>query len=108
LSCAAGDLAAARRMGEECVLLFQEVGDLTGVATQENGLGTVALKQGEYDAARAYYTASLQHQQGWQGVPWIVESLAGLAAVALAQGQLARALCLAGATAALSAQADYC
>jgi tetratricopeptide (TPR) repeat protein len=107
LSLAAGDLADARRLGDESLAHFQEVGDISGVAEVENFLGDVAFRQGEYATARASYTASLQHQQGWQGVAWTMDSLAGLAAVALVQGQIERALRLASCAAAISAQAGY-
>jgi hypothetical protein len=108
LSLAKGDLADARMVGEESLRIFQKVGDITGVASQENFLGNVALRQREYEAARASYAASLQHQQGWHGVTWIMDSLAGLAAVALGQGQIGRALCLAAATATIGAQTGDC
>jgi non-specific serine/threonine protein kinase len=107
LSLAAGDLAVAGRLGEESRVLFREVGDMTGVAGQENFLGDLALRQGQYATARSLYIASLQHQQGWQGVRWALVSFSGLAAVALGQGQVERALRLAAATAAISAKAGY-
>jgi predicted ATPase/class 3 adenylate cyclase len=107
LSLAAGDLADARRLGDESLAHFQEVGDISGVAEVENFLGDVAFRRGEYATARASYTASLQHQQGWQGVAWTMDSLAGLAAVALVQGQIERALRLASFSAAISSQAGY-
>jgi hypothetical protein len=107
VSVAAGDLAEARRLGEESLLLFHELGDSADVAVQENALGHVALQQGEAAAAYAHYVASLQQQQGCRGLLWTPDSLAGLAAVALAKGQAGRALRLAAASAALSAQAGY-
>jgi predicted ATPase/class 3 adenylate cyclase len=107
LSLAAGNLADAHRLAEEALALFRELGDLPDVVIQENDLGDLALRQGKYARARAWYAASLTHQQGWQPVPWTLASLCGLAAVALAQGDVEHALCLAAATAAISAQAGY-
>ena len=49
LSFAAGDFAEARRLGEESLVLFQELGDIVGVAEQENFLGDLALRQGDYE-----------------------------------------------------------
>jgi predicted ATPase/class 3 adenylate cyclase len=107
LSFAAGDLADARTWWEESLALYQELGDVTGVATLENALGDLALRQGAHDAARAYYTSSLQRQQGWQGANAIVCSFAGLAAVALGQGQAVLALRLAAASVARSTRAGF-
>jgi predicted ATPase/class 3 adenylate cyclase len=107
LSLDTGNLAEARRLGEESLALSREAGDIPGVTWKENFLGDLAHSQGEYATAHAYYTASLQHGQGWQGVPFALNSLAGLAAVALAQGQVERALKLAAATTTLSAASGY-
>jgi non-specific serine/threonine protein kinase len=104
---AAGELDDAHRLGEESRAFYQELGYLHGVSGQENFLGNVAFSRGEYATAQAHYAAALRCQQGWQGVLEIVGSCSGLAAVALAQGHAARALHLAAAIAALSAQAGY-
>jgi hypothetical protein len=73
-----------------------------GIITVENFLGQLALRQGDHATARARYAASLEHQRGWPALFWTLGALAGLAAVAAAEGQAGRALRLAGAYSALS------
>jgi predicted ATPase len=96
-----GNLALADLRWQEALRLCTEVGDVTGMALVENARGDRALRQGDHAAARTSYQASLQLQHGWQGTGWIAASLVGLATVALAEGQPARALRLVAAGMAL-------
>jgi tetratricopeptide (TPR) repeat protein len=96
-----GEDAEAARLWQESLALYSEISMGIGIVTVENFLGLLALRQGDHAAARVRYVASLEHQQGWPALPWTIGALAGLATVAVAEGQAARALRLAGACAAL-------
>jgi predicted ATPase/transcriptional regulator with XRE-family HTH domain len=54
-----GDLAAARRAGEEALAVFQGLGQPYGIASAHNYLGDVGRLQGDWAAAAAAYAASL-------------------------------------------------
>jgi predicted ATPase/transcriptional regulator with XRE-family HTH domain len=54
-----GDLAAARRAGEEGLAVFQRLGQPYGIASAQNYLGDVVRLQGDWNAAGAAYAASL-------------------------------------------------
>jgi DNA-binding CsgD family transcriptional regulator/tetratricopeptide (TPR) repeat protein len=61
-------------------------------------LGQVAIDQGHLDAAHEFLTASLIAAREWGKAGWgVAPVLAHLANLAMAEGQPARALCLAGA-----------
>jgi non-specific serine/threonine protein kinase len=99
---ARGEYADAGRMWQESLALNRDLGISMGLATVENFLGQLGVRQGNYATARAYYEDSLGHQQGWGALYWAIGSLAGLAAVAAAEGQAERALRLAGAATSLA------
>ena len=92
---------AARRLLEEGLALFRELGNAVGVASGHILLARQALRQGDPAAARQRFAAGLRGAQATGFFSRAVEGLEGLAAVAAATGQPARALRLAGAAAAL-------
>jgi hypothetical protein len=89
--------AEARAYLMESLQFYRELGDLTGVASDENYLGRLEVLSGHPKSAREHYRASLRLTRDWRWMERIVQSLEGLAAVAAALGQPARALRLAGA-----------
>jgi len=100
----AGDGAGARAFLEECLAVCREVdGDSARrIQTRATGdLGNVALAEGELALARELFAESLllAREQGAQRV--VAYCLEGLAGVAGACGQPARAACLFGAAEAL-------
>jgi predicted ATPase/transcriptional regulator with XRE-family HTH domain len=97
---AVGDHAEARRLWVESLNRFEQLGLIMGIVVVEPLLGRLALRLGDHAAARTHYQSSLQHQRGW--LYWAIQSVAGLAAVAIANRQPERALRLAGAAIALS------
>jgi tetratricopeptide (TPR) repeat protein len=99
---ARGEDAETARLWQESLALYHDLSMGMGIVTVENFLGQLALRQGDHTTARARYAASLEHQQGWGALFWALGALAGLAAVAVTEGQAARALRLAGAYTALS------
>lgn len=54
-----GDLAVARRLGEDALRAFESTGDHEGIATALYRLGQEAWKQKDYESARARYDRSL-------------------------------------------------
>jgi len=96
-----GEYAEAGRLWQESLAHYRDADIGMGLATVENFLGQLAVRQGDLATARAHYEASLGHQQGWRALYWAPSSLAGLAAVAAAAGQAGRSLRLAGAATAL-------
>jgi predicted ATPase len=106
LAGAAGDPAEARRLLEASLDGYRELGDLVGVASVQILLGRVALRGARPAAAQEWFVAGLRAAQA-SGYFWrAVEGLEGLAAVAAAESQPARALRLAGAAAALRDAAE--
>jgi predicted ATPase/class 3 adenylate cyclase len=96
-----GDPAAARGLLDESLAGFRELGDQTGVASVQILLGRLALCGGGTVAGRDWFAAGLRAAQEADYLWRLVEALEGLAATAVAEGRLARALRLAGAAAAL-------
>ena len=94
-----GDLKKARRLYQGAASIFREAGDRWGLARSLTDLGHVDCEQGDYAAAWAEYHegleifAKLRHRRGMARV------LEGTACLALARGNAARALTLAGAAA---------
>ncbi len=91
--------AQARAYLEESLALYHELGDLAGVASDENLLGRLDRLSGRYVSARDHYHASLHLTKDWAWIGRITESLDGLAMVAAGLGHPARAMRLAGASA---------
>jgi ATP/maltotriose-dependent transcriptional regulator MalT len=54
-----GNLAVARALGEESLMLFRDLGDKQSVAYLLNHLGSLAVEQGEYTRGRDLLTESL-------------------------------------------------
>jgi len=94
-----GQMSDARRLYQLALAAFREVGDLWGCARSLTDIGHIDCEQGDHLAARAAYCealeifASLGHRRG------IARALEGSAGLALARGNAARALTLAGAAA---------
>jgi predicted ATPase/DNA-binding CsgD family transcriptional regulator len=96
-----GDDAAARARYEESLARRRTVGDRRGMVMSYVGLGQVACSQREYFAARAHFADGLAIAREVGDRHGIAQALEGLAGLAAALDQPARALCLAGAAAAL-------
>jgi tetratricopeptide (TPR) repeat protein len=92
-----GDLLAAQELYQLALLAFREVGDQWGSARSLTDLGGIHCQRGDHLAAHAAYRealgifAGLGHRRG------AARALEGSACLAVAQGQAARALKLAGA-----------
>jgi hypothetical protein len=85
----------------QSLALYREVGDLLGVASDENLLGRLDWLYGRHAAAGDHYRASLRLTKDWSWMQRIVQSLAGLAVVAAGLADPERALRLAAASARL-------
>jgi predicted ATPase/DNA-binding winged helix-turn-helix (wHTH) protein len=91
------DMVTARALYQCALLAFRETGDQWGSARSLTDLGSIDSEQGDHGAAHAAYRealkifADLGHRRG------AARALEGSACLALAQGQPARALKLAGA-----------
>jgi predicted ATPase/DNA-binding winged helix-turn-helix (wHTH) protein len=94
---AQGDTIAAREWYERALFAFREAGDQWGSARSLSDLGSIDCERGDHPAARAAYREALEifarlgHRRG------TARALEGIACLALAQGQAARALKLAAA-----------
>ena len=92
-----GDLPAARQLYDRALSMFRKTGDKWGVARSLTDLGYIDCEQNNHASARAEYrealaiSAALGHRRG------IARALEGCACLALAEGNGARALKLAGA-----------
>jgi predicted ATPase len=92
-----GDLLAAQELYQLALLAFRAVGDQWGSARSLTDLGGIHCQRGDHLAAHAAYRealgifAGLGHRRG------AARALEGSACLAVAQGQAARALKLAGA-----------
>jgi hypothetical protein len=88
---------AAQALFEESVALHREIGHQRGVSASLNGLGMVALSQGEYNTARGLLEEALAVSWAAGHSGGLVRDLEGLAALAVAQVQTGRAVRLLGA-----------
>jgi predicted ATPase/DNA-binding winged helix-turn-helix (wHTH) protein len=94
-----GDLPAARKLYQQALSAFRDLGDGWGCGRSLADLGAIDCEQGNFAAAHGEYCealeifASLGHRRG------IARAFEGCACLAVAQGQAARALKLAGAAA---------
>jgi predicted ATPase/DNA-binding winged helix-turn-helix (wHTH) protein len=97
IACAQGDTIAARELYERALFAFREAGDQWGSARSLSDLGSIDCERGDHPAARAAYREALEifarlgHRRG------TARALEGIACLALAQGQAARAVKLAAA-----------
>jgi len=98
---ALGDYTLARTRYEESLALARRVDNRIEVAWSLHNVGCLALDQGDYAAARARLAQSLNLRADYDN-DGFVNVLAAFASLAAAEGLPARALRLAGATAALS------
>jgi tetratricopeptide (TPR) repeat protein len=89
-----GDLAAARRAGEEALAVFQRLGQPYGIASAHNYLGDVVRLQGDWAAAEAAYAASLPVMRASGVRSDLPALLHNLGYVALHAGDLVRARAL--------------
>jgi non-specific serine/threonine protein kinase len=99
VSSARGDVAEATVLLEEGRAAYHEVGDLRGMAAVEEQLGHLALRQKSYAVGRQRFVASLQHLHALGIEVRGLSALIGLASVASIEGDTARALRLAAASA---------
>jgi tetratricopeptide (TPR) repeat protein len=96
-----GDPVEARKLYEQSLAAFRELGDPWGIAGALEDLGTLSREQGEFKKAGEALKESLEIFLGLEhkrGVARLLEAFAGLAA---AEREPERALRLAGAAAAL-------
>jgi len=81
-----GDFDAAQSHFEECLRIFQTLGDTGAIASALGNLGNVAIAQGEYELARDRYTESLEITREIGQPQRTAASLGNLGYVALALG----------------------
>lgn len=86
LNSSRGDFTAAQTLCKECLEIYQELGDLMGVAASLNILGTIASDQGDYAAARRLHEDSLAKQRELGNQQGIAASLNNLGNIARHQG----------------------
>jgi predicted ATPase/DNA-binding winged helix-turn-helix (wHTH) protein/tetratricopeptide (TPR) repeat protein len=96
-----GDLVAARELYEEALLSFRQAGDLWGWARSLTDLGSIDCATGKHASAQTAYREAMEifmnlgHRRG------IARAMEGYACLAVAQGQVVRALKLGAAAARL-------
>lgn len=98
-----GEHAVARQMLEESIALCRALGDKWGTANSLSSLSNLLIHQGQFDEVRALSSESLRINQELGDRIAIAYCLEDLASLAAGTGQAARALRLAGASAALRA-----
>ncbi|MGQ0549973.1 MAG: ATP-binding protein [Armatimonadota bacterium] len=96
-----GHADEARALYQESLALARELGDQRGVAFALSGLGDVARVQGDYPTASQMYTEGITAFAGLGERLNVADSLERLAALALACGQMAGAVRIAGAATAI-------
>jgi tetratricopeptide (TPR) repeat protein len=96
-----GNYEQAEALCSESLALFRELGDRLGLAYTLHNLGCAALCQDDRGQAATHFTESLALYRELERQDGIIECLAGLAAVAGAEGQLEWAAQLFGAAEAL-------
>ena len=86
------DFDKAQALFEESADFFQPSGDKLGFAMLNESKGFLAWYQGEYVAARSFFKESLDQKKMLRATGFLISpSLAGVAAVDVAEGQLERA-----------------
>jgi hypothetical protein len=99
-----GEVRSAKRPAEAesdlraSLRLYRELNDIQGMAYVELLFGRLNHLRKCYDTACRHYQASLRLYQDATSKEFMVQCLAGLAIVAVLQGQTERAICLAGAS----------
>lgn len=92
-----GDRITARRLMRDSLAYAREAGDRFFIGAALLGLGTIAIDLGDYREARSSLTEAVAVLQGEEHV--LPVALDDFAALAAAQHQPCRTLCLAGAAA---------
>jgi tetratricopeptide (TPR) repeat protein len=96
-----GETETARGLYEQSLAAFRALRDSSGVAGTLADLGTLALERQDYSGARALYAESLRIYQKLESKRGIARVLECFACAAAVEAKPERALCLAGAAAAL-------
>jgi DNA-binding CsgD family transcriptional regulator len=94
---AQGDIDRARLIEEEAAALFRQIGALRWIGQTEWLLGMFAASQQRFPEAARYYQKSLRTLIDAADVVWLYKPLAGLAAVAVENGDAESAARLLGA-----------
>ncbi|MDF2758856.1 MAG: hypothetical protein K0S99_1488 [Thermomicrobiales bacterium] len=94
---AQGDIDRARMLEEEAAALFRQTGAPRWIGTTEWLLGLFAATQRRFPEAARYYQKSLNTLIDAADVVWLFKPLAGLAAVAVENGDVESAARLLGA-----------
>lgn len=92
-----GDQERALALQTQSLALFRTIGDTVGAATALLNTGLLHSQRGEHDRARALLNESLLLWQKLGEQVYLAESLEGLASVAAAQSEAARAARIGGA-----------
>ncbi|MGH2534100.1 MAG: ATP-binding protein [Thermomicrobiales bacterium] len=100
-----GDLALAAARHEEALRRDRATGYVVGIVIDVGDLGDVARDQGDYGRAMTYYREALSLVDERVGTRSVTEQIEGVAVVAAAVGQPARAARLFGAVEALRGRA---
>jgi non-specific serine/threonine protein kinase len=98
-------LEAARSLHTQSLAFWRRLGDQFGMGWALSHLGTVAVLAGDYAAARALLAESVRIHRSLHSAWGVACALEGFARLEVAHRRTARALRLAGAAAALRAQA---
>ena len=101
LACQEGDDATARTRYEESLAVWRAMGNKSGIASSLRSLGDLACDSADFAVARTLYEQSLTTSWDIGSQRGPADGLEAFANLAAAQGQPERALCLAGAAAAL-------
>lgn len=99
---ARGDITAARRLHEECIALFREVGERAFMANALDNLAEALVAHGDTAGAESLYAEGLAIQWELRDRRGMVYSIIGLAQVAAEHGQWERAVRLHAAAATLT------
>ena len=86
-----GDYGQARACAQECLDLFESIGDERGAAFALNGLGIIAYEEGDFATASLVHTRALEIRRRLDDTSTISISLNNLALVLYQQGELADA-----------------
>ena len=85
------DFPATRRLAEECLTIWRELGDRRGMAISLNRLGVLALEEGDFASARTRNEESLAIERELGNLSGIAASLNNLGNVAFEEGEFASA-----------------
>jgi predicted ATPase/class 3 adenylate cyclase len=91
LSFLQNDFGEARRLIEESLVIWRDLGDQNGIASSLNTLGSIASRQGEFEAAQSFHLESLAIKREIGDHPGIASSLAGLGNLAYYRADYAAA-----------------